>query len=209
MKLAVALVLGILIPAIAAGQTAPVGSPASSAAQTMARAAGMPLNDGALQPGMLTVRVVRGAFAGDVANQPILLEIAGQASQTVITQADGRAYFAHLPIGAQVRASAVVDGVTLTSETFAMPADSGVRVLLVVDSDTAGSSDVRTASVAVALPTSPAPTEATPIAPGSTAGTPLGVTAVRIVLSMLSVFGVVLVVFRKALRGPGTQSESR
>jgi hypothetical protein len=47
----------------------------------------------------------------------------------------------------------------------------------------------------------PAPVEAVPVAAQATAGTPVGVTAVRIVLSMLSMFGVVLVVFRKALRG--------
>jgi hypothetical protein len=206
MKVIRTMVLGMLIPAAATGQTTTTALVDPSAAQTMARAAGMPLNDGALEPGMLTVRIVRGAFAGDVAGQPIQLEISGQPGQTLSTQADGRAYFAHLPIGAHVRASAVVDGVTLTSESFTMPADSGVRVLLVVDGDAVGSIDGQPESGGAAPTTTSAGLEGMPVAAGSTAATPPGVTAVRIVLSMLSVFGVVLVVFRKALRAPGTRS---
>lgn len=49
-----------LVPALGAAQTALP----NSAATQMVRAAGMPLNDGALAPGILTVRVVEGASPG-------------------------------------------------------------------------------------------------------------------------------------------------
>ena len=93
-----AFVIG-LVPALCAAQTAVP----DSAATQMVRAAGMPLNDGALAPGMLTVRVVEGAFTRDIANQLVEVEVAGGKIETARTGPDERAQFAHLPVGRRVR----------------------------------------------------------------------------------------------------------
>ncbi len=97
----------------------------------MTRAAGMPLGDGTLAPGMLTVRIVRGDFSNNAADQDVTIEVTGGAAQRARTGADGRAQFAHLAVGASVRAVATVDGESLTSDVFTIPAESGVRLLLV------------------------------------------------------------------------------
>jgi hypothetical protein len=120
----------IAFPVVGAAQVPPAVS-SGSPAPAMARAAGMPLHDGALAPGMLTVRIVEGAFTNNLSGQLVRLEVAGGAAQTATTGADGRAQFAHLPIGSRVTASAVVNEEPLLSEEFSMPAESGVRVLLV------------------------------------------------------------------------------
>lgn len=96
----------------------------------MVRAAGMPLTDGALPPGSLTVRLVQGSFTGDLSGVTVELEIDGLAARRAPTGEHGRAEFAHLPIGPRVHARATVDGEQLESEPFSMPADSGVRLLL-------------------------------------------------------------------------------
>jgi hypothetical protein len=113
--------MGLLIVAVLA-------SPGICLAQ--ARAAGMPLRDGALPPGTVTVRVVRGDFANNLTNELVTLDVNGN-SQSARTSQDGRATFAHLAIGARVRASAAVAGEALESETFELPAESGIRILLI------------------------------------------------------------------------------
>ncbi len=133
--LVVAIALGI--PGAAAGQAPPAQPGAGGSPPQMVRAAGMPLQDGALPPGSLTVRVVQGAFSGDLSGIPVDVEVAGRSPLRAETQTMGRAEFAHLPIGAQVSASATVNGSRLQSESFSMPADSGVRVLLISGAETA------------------------------------------------------------------------
>jgi hypothetical protein len=115
------------------------------------RAAGMPLRDGALPPGMMTVRVVQGGFSNNLASQAVTVDVIGGKSETLSTGTDGRASFAHLPIGSSVRASVVVAGQRLESEVFPMPAESGVRILLI-----AGDADGSAASMPPATGTPPA-----------------------------------------------------
>jgi hypothetical protein len=131
------LVVAILVPQANFAQTPPA----------MARAAGMPLGDGALAPGMLTVRVVRKDFTNNVAGHTVTVEASAGGRVSATTGADGRAEFAHLPVGTSVRAETTVDGERLSSETFAMPADSGVRVLLIAGGGLA--------EAAAPLPTTP------------------------------------------------------
>jgi hypothetical protein len=120
----------LTLPAIAGAQT-----PADQANTThLVRAAGMPLNDGTIAPGTITVRIVEGAFTRDIGGVRVDLEMTGGKVESAVTGADGRAEFAHVPIGAQVRASATVDGEPLVSQTFQVPAQSGVRLLLVTGS---------------------------------------------------------------------------
>lgn len=199
-----AFVIG-LVPALCAAQTA---LPDSAATQ-MVRAAGMPLNDGALAPGMLTVRVVEGAFIRDIANQVVEVEVAGGKIESARTGPDGRAQFAHLPVSVRVRAWASVEGERLESDSFDMPVQSGVRVLLVAGSGAgapvsgnsppagtwaAGSSPVLPPNHPP-LPDAPA---AAPAAPASASGE--GVLAVRAVLLTATIFAFGIVLFRRPRR---------
>ncbi|MFA5910396.1 MAG: hypothetical protein WC815_16560 [Vicinamibacterales bacterium] len=173
----VCIVIGIALGtgASAAGQAVapPAGEPA------MVRAAGMALNDGALPPGTLTVRVVQGAFTGDLTGTMVDLDVTGQAPLHAPAKAQGRAEFAHLPIGAEVRASAIVNGERLQSDAFRMPAESGVRILLIAGAGTAGAS----AAPAAALPPGHPAVEATPapaaVSPAAPAADQQGVVMVR------------------------------
>ena len=126
--------LALLVAGVASGQSlVPLTTDPGAAGHTMVRAAGMPLNDGSLPPGMLTVRVVRGAFTEDLAGRAVTVDVDGRRQETARTGPDGRAQFAHLPVGAQVRVSTIVDDRQLVSDRFPLPAESGVRVLLVID----------------------------------------------------------------------------
>lgn len=124
------LLVAVLVPVSAVAQQAPAAL-GGAESQIMVRAAGMPLNDGALAPGMLTVRVVEGAFTRDLAGQAVDVQVTGGRTERAVTGGDGRAQFAHLPIGGEVRARALVGDERLESDAFVMPSDSGVRLLLV------------------------------------------------------------------------------
>ena len=203
-----AFVIG-LAPALCAAQTLP-----DSAATQMVRAAGMPLNDGALAPGMLTVRVVEGAFTRDIANQVVQVEVAGGKIESARTGPDGRAQFAHLPVGTRVRAWAAVEGERLESDSFEMPAQSGVRVLLVAGSG-AGASPAASGtpaagpgtwsggSAAALPPNHPPITDASvalPTAPTPARNNSDGVLAVRAVLVTATIFAFGIVLFRRPRR---------
>jgi hypothetical protein len=178
------LLIALLVPRMTDAQTATIGG----GAQSMVRAAGMPLNDGALPPGMLTVRLVRGAFAGDLAGQTVEVEISGGKIERATTGADGRAQFGHLPIGAEVHAVTNVGNERLESETFTMPAESGVRLLLVAESGTAATIDAGSVADggAAALPIAPPPAPAPPAAPARDPES--GVWAIRATLAVTTLF---------------------
>jgi hypothetical protein len=192
---------GLLVHGICSAQGGPDMTAAPDAAQqTMVRAAGMPLNDGTLAPGMLTVRIVRGAFAANVADHAVQLEQSGRPAESARTDAEGRAHFAHLPPGAQVRASADVDGHHLTSETFTMPAGTGVRLLLVVDGEADAIAGLPEGHPSVETGMTPLPIGESPPVTNAAQDVPLGVTAIRIVLSMMTVLAVAVVIFRPRFR---------
>jgi hypothetical protein len=188
----VALLLIVLVPGISAGQTPSLGS--ATEAPHLVRAAGMPLNDGSLAPGMLTVRIVEGAFTHNRAGQVVELEVSGATSQRARTGTDGRAQFAHLPIGARVRASAIIDGQRLESDYFEVPAESGVRILLVAgDGETTASGPAAPAPSgwAASLPPSgPVPT--TPPPPPVPADSSVAVIRAVFATATISVFGFML-----------------
>lgn len=128
MRCSLALAIALAAPAGLIAQAPP---PGGDGAKAMVRAAGMALQDGTLAPGSLTVRVVQGNFSGNLAGIDVVLDVSGEGAKSVPTGVDGRAAFAHLPIGATVVASAVVNGEQLQSEPFTMPAEAGIRLLFV------------------------------------------------------------------------------
>jgi hypothetical protein len=190
------LLILVLLPRLVVAQTVPDNGGQSP---TMVRAAGMPLNDGALAPGMLTVRVVQGAFTHDLAGQAVDVEVTGAKTARAMTGSDGRAQFAHLPVGAAVRAIAIVGDERLESDVFPMPEASGVRLLLVAGGGSAdagaaglpnpsGFTTVVDPPLAATLPVEP------PQDPES------GVLAIRIGLVLATVFAFALFTLQRRRR---------
>jgi hypothetical protein len=79
--------------------------------------------------GTVSVRVVRGGFANNIAGQPVEFTIDGK-KRVETTSADGRALVADLKPGAHVRAVAVVAGERLESQEATI-AGSGIKIVLV------------------------------------------------------------------------------
>lgn len=93
---------------------------------------GMPLQVGDLPPGTVAVRVIRRTFEQNVVNVPVELRV-GTAStaRSSVTDPEGRAVFPGLRVGDVVRTKAVVDGEALESQSFQLPTQGGVRLVLV------------------------------------------------------------------------------
>lgn len=214
--------VSLAVPALTIAQ-APPAPGGGTGAQAMVRAAGMPLQDGTLAPGSLTVRIVQGNFTGNLSGIDVHLDVAGEGAKRGQTGADGRAAFAHLPIGASVTASATVNGERLQSEPFTMPADAGIRLLFVaggefVDTATAAGAQAIPpigAGSAPPLPDGAAPSAATTPAAGAGPGpaTALpgrpdeGVATLRVVMIVLTAAAFVLVGLQQWRRRLGTGRE--
>jgi hypothetical protein len=105
-----------------------VGAP--SARAQMAGALGKPLPSSDLETGAVSIRVVAGSPSSPVIGTEVTLSVNG-ATRVARTDNSGRAHFKDLPPGAQLQAKvAGEDGEDVTSEPFALPAQSGVRVML-------------------------------------------------------------------------------
>jgi hypothetical protein len=192
--------------AVAVVDQSPVGeSPAAD--HGSAKAAGMPLRDGALAPGTLTVRVVRGSFDDNLVGQAVTVTVSGGRTEQATTDAQGRATFAHLSVGASVSAAATVGGAALASDAFVMPAESGVRLLLVVGDGPvvgsgapAASADSRPAEGDASSPTLSATSTTavdTPWPRSARDDTSSGVTAIRVVMATATLLAFVLVGFKR------------
>ena len=83
-----------------------------------------------LAVGTVTVRVVREAIGNNVTGQDVRVTISGTA-RTARTDEQGRAEFTGLTAGAEARAETTVNGEQLVSDPFAVPAQGGLRVILV------------------------------------------------------------------------------
>jgi hypothetical protein len=119
-------------PPAAGAQTAP-----GAQMPDLRQMSGVPLPTGDLPAGTVTVRVVRGALSNLVVGQ--LVELAGEVTGSAKTNDAGRAEFTGLAPGARVRAIAVVDGERLESQEFTLPAQAGIRLMLVAsDPEAAG-----------------------------------------------------------------------
>jgi hypothetical protein len=97
-----------------------------------AEMSGQPLQVGDLPPGIVVVRVIRRTFSENVIGKTVTLleSMSGQVHES-LTDANGRAQFADLSIGTVVEARATVDQEPLVSQAFALPAQGGVRLVLV------------------------------------------------------------------------------
>ena len=123
--------------------------------------AGTPLPAPELANGTITVRVVKERMGNNVADQDVTLMI-GPAKRTLKTDAQGRAQFSGLRTGDLVQATATVDGETLTSQEFAIPANGGVRVALIAGIAAAKAAEKSAADAAAKEPARPGVVEIGP-----------------------------------------------
>ena len=184
--------LVVLLPAMSAGQgTEPT-------AQHMVRAAGMPLDDGTLPPGTLVVRLVEGAFTRDLAGQTVDVLLGDGRRESALTGPDGRARFDRLPAGDRVQVTATVGDEGLESESFTMPGQGGVRVLLVTGDGTAtpAAHATSTASAWSPLPAS----SLAPARDGETTDPDTGVAVIRAVLATATMSAFAMMLFARRSR---------
>jgi hypothetical protein len=91
---------------------------------------GVPLPVGDLQPGTVSVRLIRGSLDKPIPGQTVTIS-GGATPVTGTTNDAGRVQISGLPIGTRVKASAVIDGERLESQEFGIPPQGGVRLMLV------------------------------------------------------------------------------
>ncbi len=134
----------VTVPAIGAGVLC-LAAAVAFAQPDPRQMSGIPRPDPNLSDGSITVRVIRGSFANDVAGQTVELR-AGDRASTAETDSEGRATFLTLNPGEQVTVATELDGVALESLPFAAPGRGGVAVLLVGASGDLGDADARPAA---------------------------------------------------------------
>lgn len=109
-----------------------VPTPAEGARSEPSQMSGYPLQVGDLPPGILAVRLIRENFQQNLAGQSIEVRlVASGRVRLAATNTEGRAEFDGLPVGDRLQVRAIVGGEQLDSQTFAMPAQGGVRMVLV------------------------------------------------------------------------------
>jgi hypothetical protein len=123
--------------------------------------AGTPLPAPELPDRTITVRVVRERMGNNVAGQEVTLTVGGD-QRTMKTDEQGRAQFDGLAAGAAVQATTVVDGETLTSQQFAVPARGGVRIALIAGIAAARAAEKSAADAAAKEPARPGVVEIGP-----------------------------------------------
>jgi len=93
--------------------------------------AGIPRPVTDLPDSSISVRLIRGQLSNNIASHLVELHFANGRVLKVNTDEAGRAQFDKLPRGESVKASADVDGEHLESQDFQVPAQGGVRLMLV------------------------------------------------------------------------------
>jgi hypothetical protein len=109
----------------------PVVAPAQFQMPDPKTMSGIPRPDGTLTTGTVTVRLIRGQLSNNLPNHPVQLEVSGKPATTIKTDESGRAEFTRLTPGGTAKAIAIIDGERLESQEFAIPAQGGVRLMLV------------------------------------------------------------------------------
>ena len=113
--------------------------------------AGTPLPAPELPDRTVTVRVVRERMGNNVPGQTVTLKV-GSESRTGKTDEQGRAQFDGLAAGTPVQATTTIDGETLTSQEFQVPAKGGVRVALIAGIAAAAAKEKSEAEAAAKMP---------------------------------------------------------
>ncbi len=111
---------------------------------------GVPRPDTTVPVGTVSVRVVRGGFDKDIANQPVEFSIDGTV-RVVNTGADGRALIKDVRKGASVVVTTTVDGERLDSRPYTMSSSGVLFALVATDPE-----DVARAAEDKTLATAPA-----------------------------------------------------
>lgn len=140
---------GLVAAFVIATAVAGIGRPAAAQMPDLAQMSGTPLPSGDLPAGTVSVRVVRGDLTNNVAGQPVELH-GGAGDRRATTDESGRATFAGLPAGARVHVLAVVDGQRLESQNFDVPAEGGVKVMLVAGATAGAAASSAPAAAATA-----------------------------------------------------------
>jgi hypothetical protein len=123
--------------------------------------AGTPLPAPELPDRTVTVRVVRERMGNNVAGQAVTLKV-GSQTRSGTTDDQGRAQFDGLTAGTVVQATTTVDGETLTSQEFPVPAQGGVRVALIAGIAAAAAKEKLEAEAAAKMPARPGVVEIGP-----------------------------------------------
>ncbi|MFO7695292.1 MAG: hypothetical protein R6V57_19565 [Vicinamibacterales bacterium] len=135
--------------AVALCAAAGLWSPVSGQMPDARQMSGIPMPTPEVPAGSLSVRLVRGELTNNIAGHPVELH-AGSRTETATTDENGRAVFSGLQPGTSVHAMAEIDGARIESQSFNVPPDVGVRIVLVAGAGGA------------AAPAAPMP----PVAPG-------------------------------------------
>lgn len=144
-SLLAALLVAVFMSAAVAAQMA---TPDASAM------AGVPLPAGDVPDASVTVRVLRERMGNNIEGQLVTLRV-GTDSRTATTDAQGRAQFTGLTVGASVQASTTVDGELLTSQEFPVPGRGGIRVALISGIQKAAEAEKAAAAAAAQEPARP------------------------------------------------------
>lgn len=112
---------------------------------------GVPLPAGELPDGTVTVRVVRERMGNNLPDQEVGLTTP-DGKVTAVTDAQGRAEFTSVAVGSEVVAEVTVDGETLRSQPFSVPAKGGVRVALVAGAAKAAEAEAQANEAAAQAP---------------------------------------------------------
>lgn len=141
-----------------------VAVPASAQFPDIRQMSGMPLPSGELPDGTVSVRVVRESLANNLTG--VTVTVAGDGvAESAQTDAEGRAIFSGLRSGATVQARVTLDGETVSSQSFSVPAQGGVRLILAMGlTGAGGATDAPPGSGAPAAGSAPG------VAPGSAPG---------------------------------------
>jgi hypothetical protein len=123
--------------------------------------AGTPLPAPELPDRTVTIRVVRERMGNNIAGQVVTLKV-GTQTRLGNTDAQGRAQFDGLTAGVLVQATTIVDGETLTSQEFPVPAQGGVRVALIAGIAAAAAKEKSEAEAAAKMPARPGVVEIGP-----------------------------------------------
>ena len=185
-----------------------VPQPPAGATPEPGQMSGVPLQVGDLPPGIVAVRVIRQRFQDNVPGQRVRLRtIEGGRILSAETGADGRAQFDGLRVGEHVQVRATVGSEALESGEFQIPAEGGVRLVLVagVGAPTASGPDWPAESAAVPAAEPPASTGAPAGAAPPGTSTPPAFLWVVATIGLVSAIAGVQLRRRRPRHDPGSE----